>query len=182
MSRMGVMVIRQFGQDVELGYWSIAAQIADALLVLPATISLLLFPSLVRLDGKRRWDEYRLTLLRLGPLMGVLCLVSAAVAHPAIVFVFGERYAASSSILVALLPGIFSFGVASVASQFVSATGFPLSQVVTWICGALCQGVLSLILFPEVGVVGLAWIQSGCAAFVATSLIALSLIKRPRKS
>jgi O-antigen/teichoic acid export membrane protein len=175
MARMGVMVIRQFGDFADLGYWSIAAQIADALLILPGTISLLLFPSLVRAEGEMRWNEYKTTLFRLSSMMAVLCIAGSIVAHFLIEAIFGMAYAPAVAIVLALLPGIFFLGVASVASQFLSASGFPWSQVLAWICGSLLQAVLSLALYGRFGIVGLAWIQSGCAALVCIWLLINSL-------
>jgi O-antigen/teichoic acid export membrane protein len=175
MARMGVVVIRQFGDFADLGYWSIAAQIADALLILPGTISLLLFPSLVRAEGKMRWNEYKTTLFRLSAMMAVLCIAGSIVAHLLIETIFGMAYAPAVAIVLALLPGIFFLGVASVASQFLSASGLPWSQVLAWICGSLLQAGLSLALYGRFGIVGLAWIQSGCAALVCIFLLVNSL-------
>jgi O-antigen/teichoic acid export membrane protein len=175
MARMSVVVIRQFGDFADLGYWSIAAQIADALLILPATISLLLFPSLVRAEGVIRWNEFKTTLFQLSSVMALLCIAVAIAIHLVIEVVFGLAYAPAIAIVLALLPGVFFLGVASVASQFLSASGYPLSQVLAWIFGSFLQAVLSIVLFGRFGIVGLAWIQTGCAAFVCGWLLVNSL-------
>jgi O-antigen/teichoic acid export membrane protein len=98
MVRMSVMMIRQFGDFADLGYWSIAAQIADALLILPATISLLLFPSLVRAEGVMRWNEFKVALSQLSSVMAVLCILAAVAARPAIEIVFGAAYIPAAGI------------------------------------------------------------------------------------
>ncbi len=175
MARMSVVVLRQFGGFADLGYWSVAAQIADALLILPATIGLLLFPALVRAEGSMRREQYKAALLQITLLMAVVCAASAVLARPAIAIVFGAAYEPAVAIILALLPGVFFVGVGSAASQFLSASGFPLSQVIAWLCGAGLQGVLSVALFGRVGVVGLAWIQSACAGFVCVWLLLNSL-------
>lgn len=180
--RMNVVVLRQFGTFSDLGYWSIAAQIADALLILPGTISLLLFPSLVRAEGAVRWKEYKTALFQLGSIMAALCVVSAALARFIIDAVFGSIYAPAAEIVLALLPGVFFLGVASVASQFLSANGYPWSQVLAWIFGALLQAALSVALFGRFGVIGLAWIQTGCAALVCGWLLINSLKYAHRNS
>jgi O-antigen/teichoic acid export membrane protein len=175
MIRVNVVVLRQFGTFSDLGYWSIGAQIADALMVLPATISLLLFPSLVRAEGVIRWNEYKAALFQLSLVMTVLCVVSAALAQFIIDAVFGSAYMPAVEIVLALLPGVFFLGVASVASQLLAANGYPWSQVMAWIFGALLQAVLSVMLFGAFGTVGLAWIQSACSAFVCVWLLLNSL-------
>jgi len=181
MARMGVMVIREFGNFSDLGYWSIAAQLCDALLVLPATIGLLLFPSLVRAEGKMRWTEFKTALLQLSAVMAALCIVAAVAAHLFIQLVFGAAYMPAVAIVMALLPGVFFISVGSVASQFLSASGFPWSQVLAWVFGALLQAGLSVALFEKVGIVGLAWTQSGIAAVVCTWLLVNSRRLRTRE-
>ncbi|MDE2376697.1 oligosaccharide flippase family protein [Bradyrhizobium sp.] len=176
MTRMSVMVLRQFGEFADLGYWSIAAQIADALLILPATIGLLLFPALVRAEKAARVRQYRAALLQLGLLMTVVCAAAAALAGPAIAIIFGAAYEPAVAIFLALLPGVFFIGVGSAASQFLSASGFPWSQVMAWLCGAALQALLSVALFDRLGTVGLAWIQSGCAGLVCVWLLASSTV------
>lgn len=171
MSRMSVLVLRQFGEAADLGYWSVASQIVDALLILPATGGLLLFPALVRAEGKARWDQYRAALLQITVLMAVVCAVCAVLVRPIIPIVFGSAYVPAVSMILALLPGVFFIGLSSVASQFLSAGGIPLSQLMAWLCGTGLQAGLSAALFGHVGVVGLALIQSACAGFVAVWLL-----------
>lgn len=175
MARMSVLVIRQFGDFADLGYWSIAAQIADALLILPATISLLLFPSLVRAEEAMRWKEFKTTLFQLSLIMAVFCVAVAAATKLAVELIFGAAYMPAVAIILALLPGVFFLGVASVASQFLAANGYPWSQVLAWICGSALQAALSVALFGQFGIVGLAWIQTGCAGFVCGWLLVNSL-------
>jgi O-antigen/teichoic acid export membrane protein len=175
MARMGVLLIRQSGNFTDLGYWSVAAQIADALMILPGTVTLLLFPALVRAEGAVRWNEFKTALFQLGFIMAVLCIAVAAVAHPVIEAVFGVAFVRVVPLLLALLPGVFFIAVGSVASQFLSANGFPWSQVLAWIFGAFLQAVLSVALFGRFGIIGLAWIQSGCAAIVCAWLLVNSL-------
>jgi O-antigen/teichoic acid export membrane protein len=171
MSRMSVLVLRQFGEATDLGYWSIAAQITDALLILPATGALLLFPALVRAEGKARVDRYKTALLQMTLLMAAVCIVCAVLVKPVIAIVFGAAYVPAVAVVVALLPGVFFIGLSSVASQFLSAGGIPWSQLAGWMCGIALQAALSSALFGHVGVVGLAWIQSACAGFVAVWLV-----------
>jgi O-antigen/teichoic acid export membrane protein len=80
-------------------------------------------------------------------------------------------YLPAAAILLALLPGVLFLGVASVASQFLAANGYPWSQVLAWICGSFLQAGLSIALFEQFGIVGLAWIQTGCAVFVCGWLL-----------
>lgn len=181
MSRMSIFILRQSGGFGDVGYWSIATQITDAMLILPSTVGLLLFPSLVRADRLDRDREFKTTLVQLGALMALFCLVAAVLIRPVLLLVFGAAYEPAVAIVYALLPGVFCLAVTSVASQFLSAEGYPLSQVLAWIFGAGLQAILSIVLFEKIGVVGLAWVQSGSAAAVCVWLL-ISSQKYVRRS
>jgi O-antigen/teichoic acid export membrane protein len=84
--------------------------------------------------------------------------------------------------MLALLPGIFFLALSSVASQFLSAFGIPLLQLVGWIVGWALQILLSLLLFEKYGVLGLACVQSGCAAFVCLWLFITALEFAPSRN
>jgi O-antigen/teichoic acid export membrane protein len=179
MARTGVVVLRHYGAFADLGHWSIAVQISDALMLLPATVGLLLFPSLVRADAVRRWNEFKSVTVQLSAVMAVLCLIVAGLIFPLIEIAFGPAYTQTASIMLALLPGVFFLAVTSTVSQFLSAFGFPWSQLVVWIMGFILQVVLSMLLFDKFGVLGLAWVQSGCAAFVCLWLFMKALEYAP---
>jgi O-antigen/teichoic acid export membrane protein len=179
MARTSVVVLRHHGAFGDLGLWSIAAQISDALMLLPATIGLLLFPSLVRADGERRWKDFKLVTVQLGAVMAVLCLIVAGLVFPLIEIAFGPAYTQTGQIMLALLPGVFFLAVTSTVSQFLSAFGIPWSQLVVWIVAFVIQVALSMLLFDKYGVLGLAWIQSGCAALVCFLLFMKALEYAP---
>jgi O-antigen/teichoic acid export membrane protein len=111
--------------------------------------------------------------------MAVFCLVIAGLIFPLIEVAFGPAYTQTASIMLALLPGVFFLAVTSTVSQFLSAFGFPWSQLVVWIMGFILQVVLSMLLFDKFGVLGLAWVQSGCAAFVCLWLFMKALEYAP---
>jgi O-antigen/teichoic acid export membrane protein len=182
MARTSAIVLRHHEAFADLGHWSIAAQIADALLLLPATISLLLFPALVKADTKQRWSEFKLMTLKVSAVMAILCLVVAGIVFPLIEVVFGAAYAPAGRIALALLPGVFFLAIASIASQFLSAFGIPLSQLAGWIVGWALQILLSLLLFEKYGALGLACVQSGCAAFVCLWLFIKALAFAPGRN
>jgi O-antigen/teichoic acid export membrane protein len=182
MARTSVVLLRHYGAFGDLGHWSIAAQISDALLLLPATISLLLFPSLVRADAARRWNDFKSMTLQLGAVMAIFCLAVVGMAFPLIEVVFGPAYAPTGGIMLALLPGVFFLSITSTISQFLSAFGIPLSQLVAWIVGWALQVGLSMLLFEKYGVLGLAWVQSGCAAFVCLWLFVKALEYAPGRA
>ena len=180
MARTSIAILRYYGTFVDIGYWSIAAQITDALLVLPSTVGLLLFPALVRADHADRWIEFTAIAWRMGAVMVIVCVGMAVLAHPFITVVFGLNYASAADITIALLPGVFFLSVTSMASQFLSAFGIPWTQLVAWVAGWVVQVGLSLLLVKDYGVLGLAWTQSACLGAVCAWLFINTLYYSPR--
>jgi O-antigen/teichoic acid export membrane protein len=180
MARTGVAILRYDDAFADIGYWSIAAQIADGLLILPSTVGLLLFPALVRAGDAERWVEFTAMAWRMGVVMLVVCVAAAVLVHPFITAVFGINYASAADIAIALLPSVFFLSATSMASQFLSAFGIPWTQLAAWVVGWVVQVGLSLFLVGDYGVLGLAWAQSVCSGAVCAWLFINTLNYSPR--
>ena len=104
MARTSIALLRYQAAFAEVGYWSIAAQIVDALLLLPAPSACCCFPALVRAGEGDRSSAFTSIMARLAGVMAVVCAITAALAHPAITFVFGTAYAPAGAASRRLLP------------------------------------------------------------------------------
>jgi O-antigen/teichoic acid export membrane protein len=180
MARTGIAILRYYDAFADIGYWSIATQIADTLLILPSTVGMLLFPALVRAGHVDRWIEFTTIAWRMGVVMAVICVGAAPAAHFVITLVFGLDYALAADITIALLPSVLFLSMASIASQFLSAFGIPWTQLAAWIVGWIVQVAISLLLVRVYGVLGLAWTQSFCSGVVCAWLFINTLKYSPR--
>jgi O-antigen/teichoic acid export membrane protein len=180
MTRTSVVIIRHTNAFADLGHWSISAQIVEALLLLPATTSLLLFPTLVRADRRERWTEFMFMMKWVSAAMLLVCGLAGLLARPVIRLLFGDAYEPAVGITLALLPGVFFLSVSSVVSQLLTAVGIPRSQLMAWLVGLAVQIALSVALVGTYGVLGLAWTQSACAGFVCVWLLVSAARYSPR--
>jgi O-antigen/teichoic acid export membrane protein len=153
--RGNVFLLQRFAFEQELGWYSVAAQVADALAILPATIALVLFPRLVR-DAAGRLHATLRTALVTGALLALLCVVAAFAAGPVISFVFGADFEPAARILRWMLPGVVAFGVLTVLSQFLAALGMPKALVGIWGLAAAVALVLGRFLIAPYHAVGAA--------------------------
>jgi O-antigen/teichoic acid export membrane protein len=166
VTRVGVVVLRHYGAFSDVGHWSVAMQVHDALMILPGTIGLLLYPAWLRANPEARWAGLNTSLFWLALAMGAICAVMAILAPPLIVLAFGAPYEPSGQILVALLPGAFFLALTSIVSQFLTAVGAPIAQLVGWGVTLAVQVLLSILMVERYGVQGVAYAQSACAAFI----------------
>lgn len=167
---------REFGPS-DLGFYSIAMQIGDVLILLPQAVGMILFPHLVR-DSSERWARTRRAALWVAAIMTVLCAVTALVCGPVIHLLYGAEYDPSARVLQIMLPSIFSLAVAGILSQYLAAIGLPRPLVAVWAVGVVFVLLLSVALIPDHGAAGAAAALSiGNVAILAGILLSSYLYR-----
>ncbi|MEM9139055.1 MAG: oligosaccharide flippase family protein [Pseudomonadota bacterium] len=180
MTRIGVLVLQAQADLQAVGQFSIAQQVTDALLLLPATVALLLFPNLVRqTDPAERWRAMVRALIVLGGVMALLVAVIAVLTPWAVPLVFGADYAPAIDLILAFLPAVLLMSLITVVSQYLSAGGFPWSQVATWVAVTTLHGGLSLWLVPDYGALGVIVSFTVSVAAMLAALFVLAVRMRP---
>jgi O-antigen/teichoic acid export membrane protein len=158
----------------ELGYFSIAAQVFEAVSVVPASIAAVLFPVLMKL-GIDRWRE---TLRYMTLLMGLALLVALVVGVFAEVFIdmlFGAKYLQAVTPLRIVLPaGVFVSGT-SLLSWYLATHGLPRSTALAWLAAVATSIGFGPALVRDHGAVGGAIVLSCASAVAWVSLLGLSL-------
>jgi O-antigen/teichoic acid export membrane protein len=144
--RVGVIALQYNASFADLGQFSVAAQISDALVLVPSTVGLLLFPNLIRADPNDRWRATVTTLRGVSLFMIALSLLISAILPYVMPLIFGRAYDAAIWLTIALLPSVLLVSLQSVLSQFVAAEGFPWGQVRAWLIGFLTATFLSFAL------------------------------------
>lgn len=167
--RANVFVVQRAAGERELGYFSIATQVADVLAILPASVGLVLFPALVRVPQGSFAAATRAT-LAVGAVLTVASVAAGIVAEPAIALLFGPTFEPAAAILWWMLPGVVALGMTSVLSQYLAALGIPLALLATWAAGLAGTVALGAALVPSYGGRG------GAAALSATYLVVLGVV------
>lgn len=170
LQRAGAAVMTVHGEAGALGEYSIASQAFDVLLIVPASVSTVIFPFLVR-AGETSWPHVRRAARYTVLLMLAVCSATAIAAPWVVPALFGEQYAAAVPVLWALLPAVIAYTVISVLSQYLVIREFPWSLVVVWAAGlALAYGAAGVLTRVH-GATGAAVGQSLGAAFVCAGVL-----------
>jgi antigen flippase len=151
--RINVFILHALAGSEQVGYYSIASQITDAVAILPQSIALVLFPQLV----SSRRNRGRTTVenaLRTAIILAIICVAIWFVAPPAIQFAFGSRFLPAVPVVRAMLPGVLLVGVTAIVSQYLAASGMPVSVVVTWFGGVGLTAIMGRVLVHRYGAVG----------------------------
>jgi len=172
LQRSGASLLVGISTASELGQYSIASQVFDVLLIVPSSISLVLYPLLVR-RTEDLWHDVRRTTLLTTVAMLVLCAVAAITAPFLLPLIFGARYAGSVRALWALLPTVIAYSIVSVLSQYLVARSFPRSVVLVWALGLAAALLTGFALTRSYGAFGAALSQSIGAGLVCCLILVL---------
>jgi O-antigen/teichoic acid export membrane protein len=144
-----VLVLRALRGAEETGIYSIASQIVDVALILPATIGALALPRVIQ--AARPTAELLRVLRPTAVLVGLVAALLVVFGHWAIVHIFGRAYEGAYPALLLLLPGLVCLSLQSLLGQYFAARGFPLFVSLYWLLGFATNLALNLLLVPRFG-------------------------------
>lgn len=107
--RGNIFLLQKFGSMADVGIFSIALQLYEAIGIIPAAIGLLLFPKLIQSHRTERWKHMNNVLIQVTILMSVICVIAYLIIPFLIPYVFGKAFSESILIAQILLPGAFFF-------------------------------------------------------------------------
>jgi O-antigen/teichoic acid export membrane protein len=180
--RVDLLMVQYILGAERAGQYSIAASMADYVIMLPAVTANILFPKLSAMRDVG--DKLRL-MKKAGFTIGVLMLpvvvLSAALARPLVRLLFGQAYLPGAQAFIWLMPGIFFVAVETVVVQFLNSMGYPRSVVITWLLCVLVNIGLNLWVIPAYGIIG-ASINSSVTYILASVLIFWIAFKTGRRA
>lgn len=171
----GVFFIKHLLNISQVGYYSIASQMFDTMAILPTTIATILFPKLIKLD-QDRWQHAKDNLKMTGFIMLLLCLLAALLTKPFIILAFGREYLPAADIFYWMLPAAFFYALISIVSQYLSATGFPMMQVMVWFIGFFLVAAGNFLLIPVFNING-----SAMALSLTYGILLLLFLRQAKK-
>lgn len=181
--RADLLMVKYILGASQAGYYSIAAVMADTVLLLPAAIASILFPKLSGMhDEAQRWRFASHTALLTAVAMLPLILLSVVLARPVVHLFFGAAFLPAVPAFIWLMPGIFFLSIETVIVQFLNSIGFPKTVVFAW---ALCCGAnigLNLWAIPAYGITGASVVSSICYTLISVLVGVIWFSGNHRKS
>ncbi|MCG3147268.1 MAG: hypothetical protein PCFJNLEI_00707 [Verrucomicrobiae bacterium] len=160
---------------VHLGWYSIATSLREALLILPESISVVLFPRVAANHSAAAAVTARACRINLVLMvLGGICL--ALVARPLVWLVYGPSFLPAVEPLQWLLIAVLFQSTSRILINYIYGMNRP--QLSIWSTGAsgLTMALLVYPLVKNFGMVGAAW--TTMAAFAAGTLVDLIIVKR----
>jgi antigen flippase len=175
VSRAGVFLLRSFADKSQLGIYSVAVQFSDVLIIVPATVSMVLFPELLRSGAAGRFSRTTRAATYVGLAMTILSLCTGVVATFVVPLLFGRAFAPASTVLWVMLPGVLALSVANIMSQYLATHGIPIANVWAWAAALLLFLAAGSLAIPRFGAMGAGLSLSVSYFFLAIALASLAL-------
>jgi len=175
--RLDILMLKKLSTLEEVGFYSLAMQIAEQLWHIPYAIeSIVLSRSANTQDDKLVHRTvasiFRVSLLA-GLLFGILIFF---VAPPLIPLIFGQEFTHSVAMIQVVLPGILILVGFRILNSRLTGMGKPQIAIYTFAPALVINFILNLFLIPKYGGIGAAW--STNVSYAVGSLIFVILYSR----
>jgi O-antigen/teichoic acid export membrane protein len=159
--RLDLLIVKYILGSEQTGYYSVAVNMAEIILILPAIVGMILFPKLTALtDIREKWFLVKKICLTIGVGMVLILVIALFLAEPIVLLLYGKSFLPSIFPFLWLLPGIFFLGLETVAVQFLNSLGFPITVAGAWVLICFLNIGLNLIVVPMYGIVGASIVSS----------------------
>lgn len=167
--RFDLLVVKYFRTAAEAGVYSVAAQVATMLMLVPLAISTVLFPR-VAAEGDADGDFACRVTRHAAFIMLLLCALAVPLGF-ALPAIYGAGFAEAKVQLFILLPGVFFIGIQSVLVQHLNATDRTNAVPLFWITTLAVNLTLNLALVPRYGARGAALSSTASYALIFALIV-----------
>lgn len=161
--RSGVFFVNYFRGAADTGLYSVAQQMAEALVIIPSVIGTVLFSRVARGDSKKLAPR----VIRSAAFMLLPVSIALAIGRNMIfTTLFGPDFLPSGQVFLLLLPGTFLLGIEVIMASDIAGRGYPWTAALAWIPILIINIIGYVLLIPHYGI-------SGAAISTTISFIAL---------
>jgi O-antigen/teichoic acid export membrane protein len=159
--------------SASLGIYSVAVNLAELTLMIPAAIGVALFP---HLTSENESDRIRISsdVARLSICFGLFSALFLAVfGYPIIYIIFGQLFISAYQPLLAFLPGLVAMTAVFAYTNYFSSIGRPIYIAYVFGVGIIINSSLNFLVIPHFGIIGAATVASISYFIIMVIFIAL---------
>jgi O-antigen/teichoic acid export membrane protein len=155
--RIDVFMVHYILGEIQTGYYSVAATMADMLYLLPSVIGVVLFPKLsATTNSSDRWRLTQQVTFAVTLVMVAVSAIAVVFSRPAIQLLLGAAFLPAAAPFLILSVAMIFYGANNVVSCYLAAEGLPLISVYVWIVAVALNVSLNAIFIPLHGISGAA--------------------------
>lgn len=153
-NRLDLLMLPAFVTAAELGFYSIAVNVASMVMSLFGNLAMVVFPMAARADGDQATDVVGRG-LRLTLLGGAATVIPLALLSPQLIsLVYGHDFVSAVPALLCLLPGVVLWSATSILGAALQAIGRPGTASLAQLAGMVITVIGLVALLPRYGIVG----------------------------
>jgi O-antigen/teichoic acid export membrane protein len=163
--RLDVIMLQLLTEEKVVGFYSAAYKFLEVAVILPHSLMLVLFPTLVEefyTDQSRFQNSYKKALVIYSTIGGTIALVLWGLSDEIINLIYGEKYFPSIGILEILSGAVFLFFINYLLSNVLITSGREMINLWNLVGATALNIILNLVLIPLYGAIGAAWATLFC--------------------
>ncbi len=156
--RVDVILLGRMTNPVEVGIYSVGVRWAELLWMLPSALTMVNFSYSATAQDDLESAQKTAKILRMTLWLAVPPLFFLYVISPNIIpWIYTNQFAASSSVIQAILPGVWMMLIVKVLNSDLSGRGRPGMALWVFVCALIINVFLNIWWAPLFGSVGSAW-------------------------
>jgi O-antigen/teichoic acid export membrane protein len=156
--RGDLLIVNYFRGSGEAGVYAVSTQAATLLQMMPAVVSMILFPRTASKQDSSGELTCRVT-RHAAVIMFAVCLAAAPLSFLLPLF-YGPAFAAVPAQFLIMLPGVYLLGIETIQVQHFTGLGLPRIVPVFWLGTMLISIALNIWLVPQFGAMAAAAVSS----------------------
>jgi len=178
--RMDILMLKQLSTFEEVGYYSLATQIAEQLWHIPFAIEMIILSRSANTKDNQFLHKTVASIFRVSLIIGlVVSLILFLVAPFFVPLVFGKEFVPTVNMIQTILPGILILVGFRILNSRLTGMGKPQVAIYTFVPALIINFILNMILLPRYGGVGAAWATN--VSYAAGSIAFLFVYARITK-
>jgi len=175
--RLDVLMLKKLSMLEQVGYYSLAMQIAEQLWHIPYAIEAIVLSRSANSQDDEQMHKAVASIFRVSLLIGLAAGVLIFFLAPVLVpLIFGKDFINSVTMIQVVLPGILLLVGFRILNSRLTGMGKPQIAIYTFVPALILNFALNLFLIPKFGGIGAAWATN--ASYAAGSLIFVVLYSR----
>lgn len=156
--RLDILMLKKLSTLEEVGYYSLAMQIAEQLWHIPYAIEAIVLSRSANTQDHEPMHRTVASIFRVSVLIGLASgILIFFVAPPLVPLVFGKDFIHSVTMIQIVLPGILLLVGFRILNSRLTGMGKPQIAIYTFVPALIINFVLNLFLIPRYGGIGAAW-------------------------
>lgn len=156
--RLDILMLKKLSSLEQVGYYSLAMQIAEQLWHIPIAIEMIILSRSANSDDDQLIHKNVASIFRISLILGLIGGVIIFFVAPALVpLIFGHEFVHSVQMIQVVLPGIFILIGFRILNSRLTGMGKPQIAIYTFAPALVINFVLNLYLIPRYGGIGASW-------------------------